>query len=276
MPSAISCARSVIQPLTLRQKWHQAAIAVGRREIRIELDRLVEQRQPFADGLPGALIQVRPAAQIVVVGVEALGRLALGALDLRPLELRRDRADDARGHLILQLEDIVERAFEAVRPEMRRGRSVDELPGDAHPVRRLAHAAFQHVAHAQFAADLPHVDRAALVGEAGVARDDEQPAHARQRRDDVLHHAVGEVLLLGIAAQVQERQDGDRGLVGKGQRLSRTCHRVLAMPGVGDLDVIRDCISLTSPMNRKPLRASVRIRRCSSPLSPIALRAALM
>ena len=29
-------------------------------------------------------------------------------------------------------------------------------------------------------------------------------------------------------------------------------------------------------MNRKPLRASVRIRRCSSPLSPIALRTALI
>ena len=33
---------------------------------------------------------------------------------------------------------------------------------------------------------------------------------------------------------------------------------------------------LTSPTNRNPLRAIVRIRRCSSPLSPIALRTALM
>jgi hypothetical protein len=34
--------------------------------------------------------------------------------------------------------------------------------------------------------------------------------------------------------------------------------------------------SLTSPMNRNPLRVTVRIRRCSWPLSPIALGAALM
>ena len=67
-------------------------------------------------------MQVRHAAQIVVVGIEAFGRLALGALDLRALQLRRDRADDARGHLILQFEDVVERAFETVRPDMRAGR----------------------------------------------------------------------------------------------------------------------------------------------------------
>src|SRR6202007_1427597 len=32
----------------------------------------------------------------------------------------------------------------------------------------------------------------------------------------------------------------------------------------------------TEPTKRMPLRATVRISRCSSPLSPIALRAALM
>src|SRR5262245_34370879 len=34
--------------------------------------------------------------------------------------------------------------------------------------------------------------------------------------------------------------------------------------------------SLTSPTKRNPLRARVRTKRCSSPLSPIALRTALM
>ena len=40
-------------------------------------------------------------------------------------------------------------AFEAVGPQMRPGRGIDELAGDAHAVAGLAHAAFQHVAHAQ-------------------------------------------------------------------------------------------------------------------------------
>jgi hypothetical protein len=35
---------------------------------------------------------------------------------------------------------------------------VDELAGDAEPLASLAHAAFQHVTHAQLAADLTDVD----------------------------------------------------------------------------------------------------------------------
>ncbi len=157
-------------------------------------------------------------AQIVVVGVEVFGSLAFRPLDLRALELRRDVADDVGGDLILQFEDVVECAFETFRPKMRPGRGVDQLPGDTHAVRRLAHAAFQHVTHAEFAADLLHVDGAALVGEARVAGDDEQPAIMRQRGDDVLHHAIGEIFLFRIAAQVLEGQHGDRWLVGKGRR----------------------------------------------------------
>ena len=45
-----------------------------------------------------------------------MGWLALRALDLGPLELRRDRTDDGLGDLILQLENIVEPAFEALGP----------------------------------------------------------------------------------------------------------------------------------------------------------------
>jgi hypothetical protein len=52
-------------------------------------------------------------------------------------------------------------------------------------------------------------------------RDHEQPAGARQRRNDVFHHAVGEILLLDIATQVGERQHRERRLVGQRQRRPR-------------------------------------------------------
>ena len=97
---------------------------------------------------------------------------------------------------------------------MRAGLGVDELRGDAHAVARLAHAAFEHIADAELASDLPHVDRLALVGEARIARDHEQPFDARQAGDDVLDHAVGEILLLRIAAHVLERQTAIEGLSG--------------------------------------------------------------
>src|SRR5690606_11426216 len=124
-----------------------------------------ELRQALIDGRAGAAMDVRHATQIVVVGVEAAGRLALGALDLGALELRGDGADDAGGHLVLQLEDVAERALIAFGPDVRAARSVDQLAGDAHAARRLAHAAFQQIARAELAASLLHVDSPALVGD---------------------------------------------------------------------------------------------------------------
>ena len=119
------------------------------------------------------------------------------------------------GDLILQVENVVQRAVEPVGPEMRAGLRFDQLRGDAQAIARLAHAAFQHIAHAEFAPDLPDVDGPALVDEARIARDHEQPFDPRQAGDDVLDHAVGEIFLLRIAAHVLERQHRDRGLVGQ-------------------------------------------------------------
>src|SRR5262249_46778417 len=116
---------------------------------------------------------------------EALGWLAAGALDLRALELRRHGADDALGHLVLKLENILQRPVEPVRPDMPSGGRIDELRRDGHPVRRLAHAAFEQVADPELATDLPYVHGMTLVGEARVAGDHEQVAKARQRRDDI-------------------------------------------------------------------------------------------
>jgi hypothetical protein len=99
----------------------------------------------------------------------------LRALDLRPLERRRDRTDDALGHLVLQREDVIERAFEAVRPEVASCLRIDELPCDADAIGRSPHTALEHVSDTQLATDLLHVHRLSLVGEARVAGDDEEP-----------------------------------------------------------------------------------------------------
>jgi redox-sensitive bicupin YhaK (pirin superfamily) len=62
------------------------------------------------------------------------------------------------------------------------GYRVDQLAGDTQPIARFAHAAFQHIAHAKLASDPLYVDGLALIGERGIARDDEQPDDARQPR----------------------------------------------------------------------------------------------
>ena len=106
---------------------------------------------------------------------------------------------------------------------MRAGRRVDQLRADAHPVPSFANRTFEDIAHAQFAADLFHIDRLALVGEARIAGDDEEPSDPRQRGDDFLDHAIGEILLLRVAAHVLERQYRNRRFVRERQRRWSYC-----------------------------------------------------
>jgi hypothetical protein len=64
---------------------------------------------------------------------------------------------------------------------MRAGQGIDQLPGDAHLRSRLAHRAFQNIAHPQLAPDLFHVDGAAFVREGRIAGDDEEQADSGAR-----------------------------------------------------------------------------------------------
>src|SRR6516164_6526499 len=128
--------------------------------------------------LPGPGMNAGLPAQVIVVRIEAPGGLALGALDFRLLELRRDRADHALRHLVLELENVLERAVETVGPQMRPACRIDELRRDAHAVRRLAHAAFEHVPDAELATHLLYVYGMTLVGEARISGDHEQVAKA--------------------------------------------------------------------------------------------------
>jgi hypothetical protein len=76
----------------------------------------------------------------------------------------------------------------------------------------------RHVEDAQLASDQLHIDVLALVGEARIASDDEQPANAGECCNDLLDHAVGEIFLLRVAAHIGEGQYRDRRLVRERQR----------------------------------------------------------
>ena len=121
----------------------------------------------------------------------------------------------SRHDLILQLEQVGHVLLETVGPQMRAGFGVDELGVDAHPVLVALHRAFEHVADAEFLADLLGVDALALVGEGGVAGDDEAVADAREFGGEVFGDAVGEIILARIAGEIGEGEHDDgemRGL----------------------------------------------------------------
>ena len=76
----------------------------------------------------------RPSRDRAVRAKRAGGRIGSwqlsGTADLRPLQCRLDDTGDADGDAVPQLEDVFERAAEAVGPEMRPCFGLDELRGD--------------------------------------------------------------------------------------------------------------------------------------------------
>jgi hypothetical protein len=182
----------------------------------VRLDGLAQQRLG-ANVLGLGLPEIgRQRAQVEVVGGQTFSGFGSRALDLGSLDVLFHGGNDPLRNLVLQGEDGSEVALVAIGPNVGAGLGLDQLGDDAHPGAGLAYAALSHVAHAKLAADLQHIGDPDLVDEARLAGDHEQPAHARQGHENVVDHAVGEVLLLRIAAHVGKRQHGDRWPVGQG------------------------------------------------------------
>jgi hypothetical protein len=59
----------------------------------------------------------------------------------------------------------------------------------------------------------------ALVGESRIASDYDEPANSREGGDNLLDHAVGQIILLEVAVQIGKGQNGDRRLIGHRQGL---------------------------------------------------------
>src|SRR6266545_5198381 len=137
-------------------------------------------------------------AQEQVICIEICRRLVLHPLDLDELQLRLDRTDYAFGHAILQIENVAHFAVEAIGPDVGAGRSINELPREPKTMARAPNASLQHIADTKLAPNLTDINDLAFVGEGRVACDDEQPVATRERGDDVLGHAVGKIVLLGI------------------------------------------------------------------------------
>jgi hypothetical protein len=108
----------------------------------IQLNGVIQHVNRFPGRAVGMLAEEMEPADEALPGVEALRRFALCPIDLRLLQLWCNGAEHAARNLILQIEDVLDRTIEAIRPQMRAGCCVDELAGDTHPVAGSAHTAF--------------------------------------------------------------------------------------------------------------------------------------
>src|ERR1700732_581817 len=145
-----------------------------------------------------------------------MGRAVCRPRRFSGLQRRLDDPGDTRCDLVLQVENVFERTVEPIGPEMCAIEGFDQLRGDPHTIAGFAHRALENVTDPQLPTNLLYVDRLALVGETRIAGDHEEPADARQRSDDLLDHAVGEIFLLRVALMFWNGSTAIDGLSGSG------------------------------------------------------------
>ncbi len=80
---------------------------------------------------------------------------------------------------------------------------------DAGLVSTPLHAAFEDIIHAQFPGDLGEVVGHAGIAGSGVARNDPQGTDAGQPCQDFILDALGEIGVVGVGAEIAERQHRD-------------------------------------------------------------------
>jgi hypothetical protein len=86
---------------------------------------------------------------------------------------------------------------------------IDQLGRDSNRVTGPPYTALQHRGDAELPGHFPHVEVAVTVGKAGSPGRDTQVRHLREQVEQLLRHAVAEVLVGRVVAEVRERQDGD-------------------------------------------------------------------
>ena len=78
------------------------------------------------------------------------------------------------------------------------------------PVPVLSHRTLEQIGDVELLADVARVDRLSLERERRRSRRDAQSGNLGERADEIVRDAVGEILLRGVAAEIRERQNGDR------------------------------------------------------------------
>src|ERR1700730_6579545 len=101
---------------------------------------------------------MRPRQKTDFVGAEIVGASSGRFRLLRRFDLWRNHGHNGLRHFLLYRENVLQHAVVALGPKLVAGKGVNELTGHTNPIRRLADAALQHIAHAEVTADLADVE----------------------------------------------------------------------------------------------------------------------
>jgi hypothetical protein len=129
------------------------------------------------------------------------GRLHQHCL-LFPEQLDPKRVSDGARDLVLNGEHVLRVPIVGVGPEQVPVGHIDQLRREPEPPAGAADAALEHGADLEPLADRPDVFELALERKDRCSRYHVQPADLRQRVDQLVGHAIGEVLVVRVGAQV--------------------------------------------------------------------------
>ena len=107
-------------------------------------------------------IDVGLGLQHQVIGAETVRSLTPDTFGFGAAHAGLNRTDHVQGDFVLQSENVVKRAVEALSPQLAPGRGFDHPGRDADTVAALLQAALQQIAHAEFAAGALQIRRHAL------------------------------------------------------------------------------------------------------------------
>src|SRR6185503_10130258 len=110
---------------------------------------------------------------------------------------------------MLQSKNVSHVALVTVCPEMLVGTSINQLCGNAYPVACSQYCSLDHRVHAtEFARNFREREFRSFVSFNRCMRDYPQAAGLGQISDQLIGHAIAEILLVGIIGKVAEGEDG--------------------------------------------------------------------
>jgi hypothetical protein len=188
--------------------------AVGWSEFGINLYRAAEKPERLGDTYFRPLIKASYATECARARIQDLVRRVLCVLNLKPLQLGTNCADDLRGQLILESEDVVQLPVEVVRPYVSVACDINQVGVDAHPTCRFMHLPAKQVTHSWL---LTNVSGPPGISSVGT---NSQPGKPGENACQIFNKAGGKAQFCGVLRNVRKRKNGYRGLIEKEVRRS--------------------------------------------------------
>ena len=205
--------RSMVQTELVDFVVNVRQFVIGKKKGRIALHCVVEQlysfEKIFSCLTQDSVVNQRLGVRVMIVR----GEVRCGPLLDRRLFARRDFGlklrHDFPGNLTFDCEYIRNIAIITVSPKVAVCPRIDQLSVDAHPAASTLYAAFQHVCHAKRLGDLAQVSLCLnFVLHCRCATDYFQVRYLGQAGKDFVLHAIREVGVLSLSAQIPEWKNG--------------------------------------------------------------------